>query len=51
MEKTKVILFGAGNKLKKCLVSLDYEYDILWICDNDSQKWGGRRRVYYMGWV
>lgn len=37
----KVILFGAGNKLRDTIKYLDlFHVKIQAICDNDSQKWG-----------
>lgn len=38
MKKEKVILFGAGGRLKNCIHILEFQYEILFICDNDLKK-------------
>ena len=36
----KVIIYGAGNRLRQSRVALDYTYDIVSIVDADKKKQG-----------
>lgn len=36
----KVVIYGAGNRLRQSIVALDYTYDIVSIVDMDPQKQG-----------
>lgn len=36
----KIICFGASGKLKKVIGGLELLYEILFVCDNNSNKWG-----------
>ena len=41
----KIILFGAGSACAKALILRLANYEIEYVCDNDSRKWGS----YFMG--
>lgn len=36
----QIICFGAGNALKKNITKIKKIYDLKYVCDNDSSKWG-----------
>ena len=39
LEKRKVIAFGAGCFFDENIMWLKEKYDVLYVCDNDGQKW------------
>ncbi len=40
VDEPQIICFGAGNALEKNLAKIKYIYDLRYVCDNDSSKWG-----------
>lgn len=40
IKEPQIICFGAGNALEKNIFKLKRIYDLKYVCDNDSSKWG-----------
>lgn len=44
MNREKIIIFGAGKIGRRVVRMMKYDKEILYVVDNDSQKWGGYNR-------
>lgn len=45
-KRQSIIVFGASGRLKKYLSIIEVMYHVMFICDNDANKWGQKFESY-----